>query len=124
MTSVSCKTKVKSEATKFLKDFKFDHTPKPEIDKSQLKLSELQERILSHYKLNNSHHTFLSYRNSYNNFIRIVGDKPISMVGKSEMEDFKSKRSSEVNQISTNIDIRNIKAMFNKLVEFEFLRIL
>lgn len=121
MTSHSCNTKLKSEATKFLKNFRFENSPKPKVDKSYLKLSDVMERIISHYKMNNSCNTFLSYRNSFNNLIRIIGNKPISMIGKSELEEFKSKRSKEVNLISTNIDIRNIKAMFNKLVEFELL---
>ncbi|MBS1517000.1 MAG: tyrosine-type recombinase/integrase [Bacteroidetes bacterium] len=121
MTSRSCKTKLKSEATKFLKDFKFENKKKPEIDKSILKLSDVREKILSHYKINNSHNTFLSYRNSYVNLIRIIKDKTISSISKSDIEEFKLQRSKEVNLISTNIDIRNIKAMFNKMIEFELL---
>ncbi len=121
MTSRSCNTKLKSEANQFLKNFKFEHSQKPKIDRSSLKLSEVRERIISHYNINNAHNTFLSYRNSYDNLMRIIGDLPISIIDKSIIEDFKTKRSKEVNLISTNIDIRNIKAMFNKLVEFEFL---
>lgn len=121
MTSISCKTKLKGEATKFLKDFKFENSRKPEIDKSCLKLSDVREKIISHYKMNNSYNTFLSYRNSYDNLIRIISNKPISSIGKSDIEEYKLKRSKEVNLISTNIDIRNIKAMFNKMIEFELL---
>lgn len=121
MTSRSCNTKLKSDATKFLKDFKFETTKKPEINKSILKLSDVREKILSHYKMNNSYNTFLSYRNSFDNLIRIIKDKQISCINKSDIEEFKLKRSKEVNLISTNIDIRNIKAMFNKMIEFELL---
>lgn len=92
MTSRSCDTKLKSEATKFLKDFNVENSPKPQVDKSRIKLSDVMKRILSHYKLNNSHNTYLSYQNSFRNLIRIVGDKPISFIGKSEIEDFKTGR--------------------------------
>lgn len=121
MTARSCNTKLKSEATQFLKDFKFENTKKPEIDKSILKLSDVRGKILSHYEMNNSYNTFLSYRNSFDNLIRIIKDKQISSINKSDIEEFKLKRSKEVNLISTNIDIRNIKAMFNKMIEFELL---
>ena len=86
-----------------------------------LKLSYVKDRILTHYKSNVSHNTFLSYRNSFNNFIRINGDKEISSINKTDLEEYKIRRSSEVNLVSTNIDIRNIKAMFNKLAEFELI---
>jgi hypothetical protein len=35
---------LKSEATKFLKDFKFENKKKPEIDKSILKLSDVRKK--------------------------------------------------------------------------------
>lgn len=120
-TSRSCKTKVKREAKKFLQDFKFETSRKPEIDKSILKLSDVREKIISHYKMNNSHNTFLSYRNTYDNLIRLIGNNFISLINKSDIEDFKMKRSKEVSVISVNIDIRNLKAMFNKMIEFELL---
>ncbi|MDQ3022042.1 MAG: hypothetical protein M3R36_15945 [Bacteroidota bacterium] len=121
MTSRSCNTKLKGEATKFLKNFKFEVSKKPEVDKSFLRLSDVREKIIYHYKMNNAHNTFLSYQNSFNNLIRIIKDRPISSIDKSDIEDFKLKRSKEVNLISTNIDIRNIKAMFNKMIEFDLL---
>lgn len=85
----------------------------------ELKLSDVKTKILLHYKSNNSANTFLSYRNSYNNFIRLIGDKNITQVNKSDLEDYKIKRSTEVNLVSTNIDIRNIKAIFNKMAELD-----
>jgi len=120
-TSRSCKTKLKREATKFLQNFKFESSKKPKIDKSILKLSDVRERIISHYKTNNSKNTFLSYRYTFDNFMRIIGDKYISLINKSDFEDFKLQRSKEVSIISVNIDIRNLKAMFNKMIEFELL---
>lgn len=120
-TSRSCKTKLKREAMKFLQNFKFENSKKPQVNKLSLKLSDVRERILSHYKMNNSYNSFLSCRNTYNSLVRIIGDKYISIINKSDIEDFKLKRSKEVNFVSVNIDIRNIKAMFNKLIEFELL---
>ncbi|MBK9403914.1 MAG: phage integrase family protein [Ignavibacteria bacterium] len=120
-TSRSCKTKLKSEANKFLQNFRFESSKKPSIDRSALKLSSVRQRIISHYKINNSINTFLSYRNTYDNLMRLIGDKYLSIINKSDIEDFKLKRSKEVSFVSVNIDIRNIKAMFNKMIEFELL---
>ena len=85
------------------------------------KLSDVKTKILLHYKSNNSANTYLSYRNSFINFIRLIGDKNINQVNKSDLEDYKIKRSTEVNLISTNIDIRNIKAIFNKMAELDMI---
>ena len=121
ITSRSCRTKLKSEALRVMKEFKIGSSKKPQIEISSLKLSTVRDKLLSHYKNNNSRNTFLSYRNSFDTLSRIIGDKFIISINKSDMEEFKLKRSKEVNFISTNIDIRNIKAMFNKLIEFELL---
>ena len=120
-TSRSCKTRLKSEANKFLQNFRVESSKKPTIDRSALKLSNVRQRIISHYKINNSINTFLSYRNTYDNLMRLIGDKYLSIINKSDIEDFKLKRSKEVSFISVNIDIRNIKAMFNKMIEFELM---
>ncbi len=120
-TSRSCKTKLKSEANKFLQNSRIESSKKPAIDRSVLKLSNVRQRIISHYKINNSVNTFLSYRNTYDNLMRLIGDKYLSIINKSDIEDFKLKRSKEVSFVSVNIDIRNIKAMFNKMIEFELL---
>ncbi len=91
-------------------------------DKSSLKLSEVKKRIFSHYRNNNSYNTYRSYKSTFENLIRLVGDKELDMITKVDFEDFKIKRSKEVSSISVNIDIRNIKAIFNKLVDFELLQ--
>ncbi|MBK9402906.1 MAG: tyrosine-type recombinase/integrase [Ignavibacteria bacterium] len=85
------------------------------------RLSEVKETLLSHYKANHSKNTYLSYINSFINFIRIIGDKNIALVSKTDLEDFKIIRSREVNLVSTNIDIRNIKAIFNKMAELDMI---
>ena len=90
--------------------------------KQSLILSDVQDRIYSYYKTNKSLNTFLSYRNSYKNLFRIMGDRKIDSICNSDIEEFKIKRCKEVNFVSTNIDIRNIKAIFNKMVELGMLK--
>ncbi|MDQ3020102.1 MAG: site-specific integrase [Bacteroidota bacterium] len=121
ITSRSCKTKSKSEAKQFLKDFNVNQSGKVQINKTFLKLSSVKDRILSFYKLNFAKKTYICNKSTFENLIRLIGDKYINSINKSDIEDFKIKRSKEVSLISANIDIRNIKSMFNKLVEFELL---
>lgn len=99
MTIRSCNTKFKCEATQFLEKFKFENTSKPQINKSFLKLSDVREKIISHYKMNNSYNTYLSYRNSYDNIVRIIKVKSISSIDKSDFENFKLIRSKEINSV-------------------------
>lgn len=93
----------------------------PSKVRKSLTLNDVRDNILLHYKTNNSKNTFLSYKNTFDNFVRITGNKDINAVDKTVLEDFKIKRSNEVNLTSTNIDIRNIKAIFNKMKEFDYL---
>lgn len=87
----------------------------------ELKLSDIKKRLYSYYNINNSKNTFLSYKSTYENFIRLTGDKCVKLITRADLDEFKAKRRKEVNAVSTNIDIRNIKAIFNKLVQFEIL---
>lgn len=88
---------------------------------NSLKLSDLNDRIMAHYKSNVSANTLRSYQSSFNNFLRIVGDKMVCQINKADLEEFKIIRSNEVNLNSVNIDVRNLKAIFNKMVEFELI---
>ena len=104
-----------------MKNFRIEKFISPKVVKTNLKLTDIRVRILSHYKMNNAVQTYRSVKGSIDNLIRIIGNKPVSDINKAYIEDFKHCRSKEVSLISTNIDIRNIKAIFNKLVEFELL---
>jgi len=88
---------------------------------SKLKISDVLDQVLDFYKSNSSRNTFLSYKNSLTNLIRITENKDIALFNKTDMEEFKTKRKEEVNLVSTNIDIRNIKAIFNKMAEFDMI---
>jgi integrase/recombinase XerD len=85
------------------------------------KLSEVKDQLMNHYKINCTKNTFRSYESSFTNFIRLIGDKEINSINRADLEDFKIKRSSEVSQVSVNIDIRNLKAIFNKMVDYELI---
>lgn len=87
----------------------------------EIKLSDIRKRLYSYYSINNSRNTLLSYKSTYENLIRLIGDKSVYLITRADLEEFKSKRRKEVNAVSSNIDIRNVKAIFNKLVEFEIL---
>ncbi|MBS1516993.1 MAG: tyrosine-type recombinase/integrase [Bacteroidetes bacterium] len=102
-----------------------DEKSEPMIIHSQveeLKLSDIRKRLYSYYQINNSRNTFLSYKSTYENFIRLIGNKSVYNITRADFEEFKVKRRKEVNAVSCNIDIRNIKAIFNKIVEFEILK--
>ena len=90
-------------------------------DPLNYKISEVKDQIMNHYKINCSKNTFRSYLASFNNFISLIRDKDINSINRSDLEDFKIKRSNEVSQVSVNIDIRNLQAIFNKMVEYEII---
>ena len=58
------------------------------------------------------------YNESIKNLTRILGDRELRRYSPLDMETFKAERLKEVSPSKTNIDFRNVKAMFNVAVKW------
>lgn len=110
ITSKSLRTKDRTEALRLFAEFK---------SPAALRLSDVRGLLFAYIDRNNSRNTYRSYLLTYNHFIRIAGDKPVQDINKNDIEVFKSVRINEVSPASVNIDIRNLKAVFSKLVSLD-----
>jgi len=119
---ISCKTKYKPEAIKFLSNFK-NNSQKVLIQNSNVVyyIQDLQKEVLKYVSDNLRPKTFSLYKNAFCDLLRIIGDIPIRFITFSDIEKFKSIRLKEVSQTTVNIRLATIKAIFNLAVKFNFI---
>jgi integrase len=124
--SVTTRCKLKSDALNFLKNFEEEIKKKSDIDIKDLHLSDVRKKLFDYYLNNVAKETYRCYRVTFEALIRVISDKRINEIYPVDIENFKTARIKEgLSNYSINSDLRNIKAMFNKFVEFgllEFIR--
>ncbi len=122
MKMITCKTKYKPEAMKFLSNFKNNSK---EIQKQQSNhvcyTIDLQKEVLKYVSDNLRLGTLLLYKNAFKDLLRIIGNKPIKLITISDIERFKSVRLKEVKQSTVNIQLTTIKAVFNIAIRFNWI---
>ncbi len=118
---VSTKTKLQSEAIKFLQGF--NPEVKPIIQKQKfITLSDLRTPILNYVQSNFAKDTLAQYVTTFKNLLRILGDIKIEQIGILEMEHYKNVRAKEVKKTTCNIDIKNTKAILNLAIKLELIK--
>ncbi len=119
---ISCKTKYKPEAMKFLSNFKTTSKDLRKQNSMQvLRLSDLQTEVLKYVSDNLRKSTCQIYKRVFKDMLRIIGNKPLRLFTISDIENYKSFRIKEVKQATVNIDLMTIKALFNIAVRFNWI---
>lgn len=119
---ISCKTKYKPEAMKFLSNFK--NTSKDlhkQNSTNVLQLSDLQTEVLKYVSDNLRNSTCQIYKRVFKDLLRIIGNRPLKLITISDIENYKSFRLKEVKQATVNIDLMTIKAIFNIAFRFNWI---
>ena len=117
---VSCKTKKKPEALKFLTNFKVSKKGSKRINSVHY-LKDLKEEIMHYANDNFTSGTVKIYRVVFTHLLRILNDKPIRLITNKEIENYKSIRLKEVTPSTVNIDLSTIKAIFNIAIKWNWL---
>ena len=119
---MSCKTKYKPEAMKFLSNFKNNSQTLQKQKSNVVYFTEdLQRDVLKYVADNHRNGTLLLYKNAFKDLLRITGNKPIRLISTSDIEKFKSIRLKEVTQTTVNIKLTTLKAIFNIAVRFNWI---
>lgn len=120
--AISCKTKYKAEAIKFVSNFKSNSAEQIKKTSNQvLYLADLQREVLKYVSDNLRLGTLLLYRNAFKDLIRLIDNKPIKLISISDIEKFKSVRLTEVKPTTVNIQLTTTKAIFNIAIRFNWL---
>jgi integrase len=84
-----------------------------------MKLSEFQRLFLESMTL--SEGTLTIYDVAFKNMIKIVGDKVIEEMTALQWEKYKRVRSGKVSAVTTNIELRSLRAAMNRAVDWKLL---
>ena len=118
---VTTKTKIKPEAMKFLKNFNINQTKTAKKDLTVFTFSDLQNEVMKYVNSNFRKSTAELYRITFNEFLRVIGNKPIKLISSSDIEHYKSVRNNEVLPATVNIRLTTLKAIFNIAIRFEWI---
>ena len=122
VTRISTKTKIKREANKFRDVFiKRLANSENEIIKRVIFFKELQSEVLKYTSNNLLNATVQIYKRVTNDFLKIVGDKPIKQITIQDIEQFKNERLKQVANMTVNIDLRTLRAVFNLAIKWSWL---
>lgn len=123
---ISCKTKLKSEALKFLSGYKNNliqiERNKYTKDHNVHYISDLRVEVMKYVKDNFRSGTAEIYSALFKNMLRIFpADKPVRLINAKDIENYKSERLKEVSKSTVNIDLTTLKAVFNIAIRFNWL---
>jgi site-specific recombinase XerD len=94
---VSTKSVLKSDALKFLRDFK-QHEHERKVKLSRQLLSEFKEDFLTHSKTIHTPKTHDGVRIAFGQFIRIIGDAPMHKITVRQIEHFLAVKREEASE--------------------------
>jgi integrase len=120
---ISCKTKFKPEAVKFLSGFKNNSKKLQTNSFKILYLSDLQREVMKYVSDNLRAGTVKIYKSTLILMLRLLKNKPIKLITSNEIENYKSIRLKEVSQSTVNIELSTMKAIFNIAIRLNFLEI-
>ncbi|MBS4035889.1 MAG: tyrosine-type recombinase/integrase [Ignavibacterium sp.] len=127
-TKKSTKTSSKSEALKFLKEFKSQQLiyfkpgePKPEIKSRSIKLSEFEKEYTAAVSLSKSKHYLRSVKLSFKHFKDFIGDLPINEINLKQIDNFVTTIYAR-SESASSLYYRTLKAAFSKAVIWDYIK--
>ncbi len=119
---ISCKTKYKPEAMKFLSDFK-NQSKTLHKQKSNViyYIEDLRKEVLKYTSDNLQKSTMQIYRRVLNDMLRIIKNKPVKLITSKDIENYKSIRLTEVKKTTVNIDLKTMKAILNLALKWNWI---
>lgn len=113
---VSTSSKNKSEALKFLRDFKITENNKPQL--------LIKQAIFNYLKYSESVHSFKTTKDlqfSLNRFANFTKDIPVESINREQIENFLIKRSL-ISMFASSKDLRYLKMFFNHCLDNELIK--
>jgi integrase len=89
--------------------------------RTPMTLSVFHDEFIAYATANYSVGTAKLFSHSLKAFMCVVGDKPIKFVTAKDVDRFKTERSRAVSPVSTNIEFRTLKSIFNVAVRWKML---
>jgi site-specific recombinase XerD len=122
---VSTKTKFKSEAFKFVSDFKNSLNQKneqtPRLTKN-ISIEDVETEFLKYIFNNLTKSSYDNYKTAIKHFKGYFHKKPLNTITIKDVEEFKTNLSFSMSKTSVNIYIITLTAMINYLIKWGYLQ--
>lgn len=116
--AVSTKAKTKSDALKFLTEFKENLEKKPKID--IITLSRFTNLYLDHIKIRHSLSHYKANKTTFNRLLLSVPDMELKEIKPLYLENF-ILTTFQKSKTTASLDYRNLSSAFNKAIEWQFI---
>lgn len=120
-TSVSTHSTKKSEALKFLNEFKIRKDDQEQRKFISITLKEFRWEYLKYSESFHSWKTTLTYKTTFNMLLKFFGDIPLSELSRKKIEEFIQHQIRNSSVYSGRKDLINIKASLNWAVQNNYL---
>jgi len=120
-TGTSNKKEAERILDKIKGDLAMDKFGLPNKKSNNIKLKDFIEKYLEYSEKNKSSNTFQIDKNSLKNFYNFIGDKVISDISGIDIENYKINRIESVSKVTVNIELKNLKAAFERAVQWNIL---
>jgi site-specific recombinase XerD len=118
---VSCKTKNKTEALRFLKNYE-KNLQEPVIN-PDLKISDAERPILEYAKNNLSNGSYEKYKIVFKLLQKVFGNRKVISIKEKDAEHFKSALIKTIKKETANSYIRYVKSIWNLMKKLELISI-
>ncbi|MCH8941767.1 MAG: phage integrase N-terminal SAM-like domain-containing protein [Bacteroidetes bacterium] len=118
---ITTKTKLKSEANKFLSSFRAKLKEKIESQTKPILLRRMIFEFLMYSESVHSYNHTITLKSTFKGFVNYLGDISIAELTKERILDFIQKRSREVSPHSVKRDIENLSSLFNWAIDYNYL---
>ncbi len=115
---VSCKTKMKADALRFIQNFSTEPTEQKPIAKN---FNALSIEVLKYARTNFHIKTVFEYENVLKLFSTFAGEKKLNDISVTEAELFKAMRLKTVKPATLNKDIGTLRAVFNYGIKLKWI---
>lgn len=118
---VSCKTKNKTQALQFLKNY--ERSMQEPVINPDLKVSDVEKPILEYAKNNLSNGSYEKYKIVFKLLRKAFGDRKVMSIKEKDAEQFKAGLIRTIKKETANSYIRYVKSIWNLLKKLEFISI-
>ena len=92
------------------------------VEKTKMTFDELSKQCLKFSKANNRPQVYRRYKIFTDNLLKVFSGKDIKDISAYDLEQYKVQRKHEVSEATVNRELTYIKSMFNKAIEWHYLK--
>ncbi len=89
--------------------------------KKKVYLKQFKKEYLEYSENHKAYKTFLRDELSFKNFLNFLGNKSLDSIDSKQIDQYLNSRAKEVKKSTANIELRHLKAGFNKAIQWNYI---